>query len=97
MMRLGIMTCQRGSDLIRMGPEHRDRNGLWCRPRKTRKRRRAFHIPLGTADALEIDPPQSITEKSRTQPRGFERFAVRSNATATIDTSQIEIPHCRAT
>jgi integrase len=55
MTRLGVMTCQRGSDLIRMGPEHRDRNGLWCRPKKTRKRRRAFHIPLATADALELD------------------------------------------
>ena len=55
MERLGIMTCQRGSDLIRMGPEHRDRNGLWCRPKKTRKRRRAFHIPLAAADALELD------------------------------------------
>jgi hypothetical protein len=55
MMRLGVMTCQRGSDLIRMGPEHRDRNGLWCRPLKTRKRRRSFHIPLAAADALEID------------------------------------------
>src|SRR2546430_13644641 len=43
------------SDLIRMGPEHRDRNGIWCRPKKTRKRRRAFHIPLASADALEID------------------------------------------
>jgi len=52
---LGIMTCQRGSDLIRMGPEYRDRNGLWCRPKKTRKRRRAFHIPLAAADALELD------------------------------------------
>jgi hypothetical protein len=28
MMRLGVITCQRGSNLIRMGPEHRDRNGL---------------------------------------------------------------------
>jgi integrase len=55
MTRLGVMTCQRGSDLIRMGREHRDRNGLWCRPKKTRKRRRAFHIPLATADTLELD------------------------------------------
>jgi integrase len=55
MGRLGIMTCQRGSDLIRMAPEHRERNGLWCRPKKTRKRRRAFHIPLAAADALELD------------------------------------------
>lgn len=55
MMRLGIMTCQRGSDLIRLGPEHRERNGIWCRPKKTRKRRRAFHIPLNAGDALELD------------------------------------------
>jgi|SRR5579859_1208151 len=55
MVRLGVMTCQRGSDLIRMGQEHRDGNGIWCRPKKTRKRRRAFHIPLATADALELD------------------------------------------
>jgi integrase len=53
--RLGIMTCLRGSDLIRMGPEHRGRSGIWCRPKKTRKRRRAFHIPLAAADALELD------------------------------------------
>jgi hypothetical protein len=55
MKRLGIMTCQRGSDMIRMGPEHRERSGIWCRPKKTRKRRRAFHIPLVTADSLELD------------------------------------------
>jgi len=29
LMRLGIMTCQRESDLIR------NRNGVWCRPKKT--------------------------------------------------------------
>jgi integrase len=55
MARLGVMTCQRGSDMIRMGPEHRERNGLWCRPKKTRKRRRAFLIPLATVDSLELD------------------------------------------
>ena len=55
MTRLGIMTCQRESDLIRMGPEHRERNGIWCRPKKTRRRRRAFYIPLQAADALELD------------------------------------------
>jgi hypothetical protein len=38
-----------------MGPEHRERNGIWCRPKKTRRRRRAFHIPLLTVDALELD------------------------------------------
>jgi hypothetical protein len=55
MTRLGIMTCQRESDLIRMGPEQRDRTGVWCRPKKTRRRRRAFFIPLQAADALELD------------------------------------------
>jgi len=55
MVRLGRMTCQRESDLVRFGPQHRDRNGLWCRPQKTRKRRRAFLIPLATVDAMELD------------------------------------------
>lgn len=54
-VRLARMTCQRGSDIVRMGPGQRDRNGLWCRPKKTKKRRRAFHIPLATADAIELD------------------------------------------
>ncbi|MGJ4883030.1 hypothetical protein [Bradyrhizobium sp. HKCCYLRH1065] len=76
MTRLGIMTCQRGSDLIRMGPEHRDRNGLWCRPKKTRKRRRAFHIPLAAVDAIEIDrwaeTPMKFTNTRWLKP--IERF-----------------------
>jgi hypothetical protein len=55
LVRLGRMTCQRESDLVRFGPQHRERNGLWCRPQKTRRRRRAFFIPLATADALELD------------------------------------------
>ena len=60
MVRLGAMTCQRESDLIRMGPIHceslRGRgSGIWCRPKKTRRRRRSVFIPLGTADALELD------------------------------------------
>lgn len=55
MVRLGVMTCQRGSDMVRMGPEYREGNGIWCRPIKTRKRRRSFHIPLAMADALELD------------------------------------------
>ncbi|MCW2195133.1 hypothetical protein DXU07_00935 [Bradyrhizobium elkanii] len=55
MMKLGVMTCQRGSDLILMGPGHRENNGIWCRPKKTRKRRRAFLIPLATVDALLLD------------------------------------------
>ena len=55
MMRLGIMTCQRISDMVEMRPEHRDGHGIWSRPNKTWKRRRAFLIPLATADALELD------------------------------------------
>jgi hypothetical protein len=60
MVRLGIMTCQRESDLIRIGPIHRESlrgrgTGIWCRPKKTRRRRRSVFIPLRTADALELD------------------------------------------
>ena len=63
MVRLGVMTCQRESDLIRMGPIHRESlhgrdgrgTGIWCRPKKTRRRRRSVFIPLRTADALELD------------------------------------------
>ena len=54
-VRLGIMSCQRISDLVRMGNEHRENSGIWCRPKKTRKRRRAFLIPLKATDALELD------------------------------------------
>ena len=53
--RLGIMTCQRESDLVRMGPEHREKNGIWCRPQKTKRKRKAFCIPLAINDAIEID------------------------------------------
>jgi hypothetical protein len=55
MVRLGMMTCQRESDLIRMGPAHRERQGIWCRPKKTRKKRKAFCIPLAPADAKTLD------------------------------------------
>jgi integrase len=55
LVQLGLMTCQRESDLVRMGPSHREKQGIWCRPQKTRKRRRAFLIPLATADLLELD------------------------------------------
>jgi hypothetical protein len=47
----GLATCQRESDLIRMGPEHREGPGIWCRPKKTRKKRKAFNIPLEPAEA----------------------------------------------
>lgn len=55
MVQLGVMTCQRGSDMVRMAPEHRERSGIWCRPKKTRKRRRAFLIPITTTDAFALD------------------------------------------
>jgi hypothetical protein len=42
MVRLGLATCQRESDLIRMGPAHRERHGLWCRPKKTKKNAKRF-------------------------------------------------------
>jgi hypothetical protein len=29
--------------------------GIWCRPKKTRRRRKSVFIPLRTADALELD------------------------------------------
>jgi integrase len=57
MIRLGVMTCQRESDLVRMGPTHREegRKGIWCRPQKTRRRRRSVFIPLRTVDSMELD------------------------------------------
>ena len=55
MTRLGIMTCQRESDLVRMGPEHRDKNGIWCRPTKTKRKRRSVFIPLNMTEAQELD------------------------------------------
>lgn len=58
-MRLGVARCQRESDLVRLGPESRATtrggNGIWCRPKKTRRVRRAVFIPLAIADALELD------------------------------------------
>ena len=60
--RLGIMTCQRESDLVRMGPENREKNyrekeknGIWCKPQKTKRKRKGFCIPLTITDALELD------------------------------------------
>ena len=55
MVRLGLATCQRESDLIRMGPAQRDRHGLWCRAKKTKKKRKAFCIPLTVSDARTLD------------------------------------------
>jgi hypothetical protein len=55
MVRLGLTTCQRESDLIRMGPAQREQHGLWCRPKKTKKKRKAFCIPLTSHDARMLD------------------------------------------
>jgi hypothetical protein len=55
MVRLGLATCQRESDLIRMGPAQRERHGLWCRPKKTKKKRKAFCIPLTPGDVRMLD------------------------------------------
>jgi hypothetical protein len=59
-----------------MGPEHRDGNGICCRPKKTRKRRRTFHIPLATADALELhrwaETPVTFTNSCWLKP--IDRF-----------------------
>jgi hypothetical protein len=59
MVRLGIMTCQRESDFVRMGPQHREsvrgKPGIWCRAEKTRRRRRSACIPITTVDAIELD------------------------------------------
>jgi integrase len=72
LVQLGVMTCQRESDLIRLGPEQRERNGIWCRPKKTRRRRRAFHIPLQTSEAFTLDrwaeTPISFTNSRWLQP-----------------------------
>lgn len=77
MTRLGVMTCQRVSDMVRMGPEHRDgANGIWCRPKKTRKRRRAFLIPLATVDVIDLDrwaeTPMTFTNSRWLKP--IDRF-----------------------
>jgi hypothetical protein len=55
MVRLGLVTCQRESDLVRLGPAKRERHGLWCRPEKTKKKRKAFYIPLTPADERMLD------------------------------------------
>ena len=38
-----------------MGPQHRETNGIWCRPKKTKRSGRAFHIPLSITDTIELD------------------------------------------
>lgn len=55
MVKLGLAVCQRESDLIRLGPGHREHGGIWCRPKKTRRKRKAFCIPLTPADAKMFD------------------------------------------
>jgi hypothetical protein len=79
MERLGIMTCQRGSDLIRMGPEHRDGNGNLvpakenplaspCLPHSAGHVRRMRDRSLGR-DAGDVHE-QPLAEAHRSLPRG---------------------------
>lgn len=76
LVRIGRMTCQRESDLIRFGPAHRERAGIWCRPQKTSAKRKAFFIPLQTVDALELDrwagEPITFTNTRWKAPRAVE-------------------------
>lgn len=75
MVRLGRMTCQRESDLVRMGPQHRERTGIWCRPQKTKGKRRAFFIPLAAGDALELDrwPKEPVAFANKRWKAGVAR------------------------
>lgn len=52
---LALHTGQRESDVIRMGPGARENRGLIVRPKKTRKTRRAFYVPLLGLALAEID------------------------------------------
>ena len=76
MVRLGMMVCQRESDLVGLGPEFRERSGIWRRPRKTKKKRRSFHIPLTAADALDLDrwTETPITFKALRWKKPIERY-----------------------
>jgi hypothetical protein len=76
MVRLGMIVCQRESDLVRLGSEFRERSGIWCRPRKTKKKRRSFHIPLTAADALDLDrwAETPITFKASRWKKPIERY-----------------------
>jgi hypothetical protein len=55
-----------------MGQQHRENNGLWCRPKKTRRKKKSFLIPLAAVDALELDrwaeTPVTFTAKRWKQP-----------------------------
>jgi hypothetical protein len=42
-------------DQFTANPLHGRGTGMWCRPKKTRRRRKSTFIPLRTADALELD------------------------------------------
>ena len=51
----GWRPASKRSDLIRMAPAKRERHGLWCRPEKAKKKRKAFYIPLTPADERMLD------------------------------------------
>ena len=51
---LALATGQRESDVVRMGVDAIEDRGLWVRPKKTKRRRAAFWVPLLTSAAAEI-------------------------------------------
>ena len=57
---LAVQTGQRESDVVRFGLEAIDGRGLWVRPRKTKKRRGAFWVPLLAAAAQEVETWRSV-------------------------------------
>jgi hypothetical protein len=66
MMRLGVMTCQRGSDLIRMGPAQ-DQKAPQVLSHSSRGRRRARDRPVGR-DAGDLHE-FTLAEADRSLPR----------------------------
>lgn len=52
---LACQTGQRESDIVRIGPDAKEGHGLWVRPKKTKKRRRALWVPLLRHASEEID------------------------------------------
>jgi integrase len=52
---LGAQTGQRESDIVRFGHGAREGAGLWVRPKKTKRRRKAVFVPLTSMTAITID------------------------------------------
>jgi integrase len=54
-VHLAVHTGQRESDVVRLGAGAREGAGLWVRPKKTKKRRRALWVPVPRAVAADLD------------------------------------------